>query len=107
MELPKVKLIFDNSGAIYIASILSETPVFYMLHNPAQLLYQINEDTKEVEINIIPVCFPEVLSNESKEKGTNWTYQKSNAKFVSVDENIVDSRVLAYYTSIFKKQPNP
>lgn len=99
----RVGLIFDNAGVIYIAQIMSETPDYYLIHNPAQVFYNINEETKDVEINIIPVCFPEVLSEESKETGTNWVYQKSNARFVSTDDIKVDARVLEYYNKIFNR----
>jgi hypothetical protein len=104
MDTSKIKLIFDNNNSIYIGAVLSETQEYYLISNPAQIFYNVNPESKEVEINIIPVCFPEVLSAESKEKGTKWTYQKSNSKFVSVDDITLDSRVLSYYLSIFSKK---
>jgi len=99
----RVGLIFDNAGIIYIGHILSETPDYYLIYNPAQLFYDLNQETKEVEINIIPVCFPEVLSEESKEKGTTWTYSKKNARFVSANDITLDARVMEHYHKIFTK----
>lgn len=99
----KISVIFDNNGSVFIGHVLSDTPDFYLIYNPAQVFYNVNSETKEVEINIIPVCFPELLSEETKAKGTRWTYKKSNAKFVSADDINLDSRVVQYYVSIFNR----
>lgn len=102
-NLQKVGVIFDNSGSIYVAHILSEHPDYYLIYNPAQLFYNLNDETKDVEINMIPVCLPEILSEEAKENGTTWTYKKSNARFVSTDSLLLDVRILDHYNKIFTR----
>lgn len=105
MNKQNLTLIFDNAGVIYIGDI-SETKQdseYLLIRNPAQILYNINEQTKDVEINIIPVCFPEILSQESKEKGTRWVYQRKNARFISAFDVSIDERVVNYYNGIFLK----
>ena len=100
----KIGIILDNAGVIYIGKILSETSDFYLIQNPAQVAYDMNEETKEVEIKVFPVCFPEILSAKSRVNGTTWVYKKSNARFASVDDSTLDERVVDYYTSIFEQQ---
>jgi hypothetical protein len=99
----KISVIFDNNGSVFIGHILSDTPDYYLIYNPAQVFYNVNSETKEVEINMIPVCFPELLSEETKVKGTRWTYKKSNAKFVSADDINLDPRVVQFYVNIFTR----
>jgi hypothetical protein len=105
MNNEALALIFDNAGVIYIGDI-SETKQdseYLLIRNPAQIFYNIKEDTKDVEINIIPVCFPEILSAESKEKGTRWVYQRKNARFISAFDVKIDERVVSYYRDVFTK----
>jgi hypothetical protein len=99
----KMSLILDNSGAIYMGLILSETNEHFLVFNPAQVFTSINEESKDIEVTIIPVCFPELLSPESKTTGTSWKYKKENARFISAQNVIVDDRVLDYYFRIFNK----
>jgi hypothetical protein len=105
MNINKLTLIFDNAGVIYMGEITVDTGESYLVRNPAQIIYNINQETKDVEINIVPVCFPEILSQESKEKGTIWVYQKRNARFISSYDVNIDERVVNYYNNIFLKQP--
>lgn len=100
----KISLILDNNGSVFIGHVLSDTPDFYLIYNPAQVIYNLNEETKEVEINMVPVCLPEVLSTESKIKGTRWVYRKENAKFVSDGDITLDQRVISFYVNLFEKQ---
>lgn len=98
-----IGIILDNAGVIYIGQILSNTPDFYLIKNPAQVVYDVNEETKEVEIKVFPVCFPEILSPQSRVNGTTWVYKKSNARFASTDDTSLDQRVIEYYNSVFQK----
>lgn len=97
----KISVILDNSGAIYMGMFLSETPEHYLIFNPAQVFANINQETKDIEITIIPVCLPELLSQESKTTGTTWKYKKENARFTSAQQVILEDRVLDYYFQIF------
>jgi hypothetical protein len=100
----KLGIILDNAGVIYIGQILSDTPDFYLIKDPAQVVYDMNEETKEVEVKVFPVCFPEILSAQSRVNGTKWIYKKTNARFASADDTSLDPRVVEYYISIFQQQ---
>jgi hypothetical protein len=98
-----IGIILDNAGVIYIGKFLSETPDSYLIHNPAQVIYNMNEETKEIEVNVFPVCLPEMISTQSRVNGTKWIYKKSNARFVSADATL-DTRILNYYQNVFHQQ---
>lgn len=102
-NLSKVSLIFDNSGAIYMAHLISEHPEYYLIYNPAQVFYKLNDETKEIEINILPVCAPELMSETAKKEGSRWVYKKSNARFVSTDDGMIDIRIIEHYHKVFDK----
>ena len=85
--------ILDNTGSVYIgkydSNIISDTKSYVSIHNPAQIVFKPNEETKEVEISIFPVCYPEILSQEQRAKGTDWDYEISGAKFKVTSGKVV------------------
>ena len=105
MNKENLTLIFDNAGVIYIGD-TSQTQTDsddILIKNPAQIFYNVKEETKDVEINIIPVCFPEILAKSSKDRGTLWIYQRKNAKFISAFDVSIDERIVNHYNDVFSK----
>jgi hypothetical protein len=94
-----IGIIIDKNGERFIGEIIDENATHILIHNPAVVQFKVNSESKDVEIMVFPVCFPEILSDESK-SGSVWTYAKDNARFMSSDAKL-NERILTHYKEIF------
>ena len=101
--MTKFVTILDNTGSVYIGKydpIVSVNDSVLYIFNPAQIVFKPNEETKEVEISIFPVCYPEILSPEARANGMKWGYDMSGAKFINFDTSLND-RIVGQYEKVF------
>lgn len=95
--------ILDKSGAVYIGEYFGHLPDDCLdIKNPAQIIFNVDNDNKDVEITIFPVCFPEILSDESRIEGTRWNYYEKNAKFIGTKAQL-NERIISQYNKVFNK----
>jgi len=93
--------IFDKDKSIYFGEEIDCCEESITIRNPAILGYNVDAANGSVQVSVIPVCFPESLSDESKKNGTVWHYYKQNAKFISVGNISLNPKILEHYNSIF------
>jgi hypothetical protein len=93
--------ILDKSGAVYIGEYFGQSENGCLdIKNPAQIIFNVDNDNKDVEITIFPVCFPEILSDESRAEGCRWDYYEKNAKFIGTKVQL-NERIISQYNKVF------
>jgi hypothetical protein len=99
---PTITAIKDASGSIILGELAGETANDIQLTNPATLFIQPTQNG-QLNVQLFPMIFGELLSAESKKKGTVWSFAKaSNAVATSIE---LDEKLISQYTRIFNPSP--
>lgn len=100
---PKITAIKDASGSIIVGELTEpagETSV--SLKNPATLFIQPTQ-TGQLNVQLFPMIFGELLSAESRKAGTVWSFATaSNAVATELE---LDEKLISQYTRIFNPSP--
>jgi hypothetical protein len=89
-------LFLDNVGRTVLGELVKESKTVVQVKNPSVLHVQPNQETGQIQVQLIPVFFKEFASPSSE--GT-WQYLKSN---ITRSENVdLDERLVTQYNNMY------
>lgn len=104
MNESKLIVFVDNIGRTIVGeSIDPSSNNSIRVKNPAIIWAQPNQQNGQLNIQVIPLFFRELLAGKSKEEGVIWEYLTSN---ITVATNLeLDARLVTQYKQITTAQP--
>lgn len=98
----QIVAIKDASGSIVLGEFSSEADGFIFIKNPATLFIQPTA-TGQLNVQLFPMVFGELLSTDSRKDGTVWKFATaSNAVATELE---FDAKLMEQYTRIFNPSP--
>jgi len=88
----------DNQRSV-IGEKVFESDTVLKVKNPSTVHLQQTQDG-QIQVQLFPFWFSELLSVEQREKGTVWTFNKSNISY-SQDHIEIDERLVQQYNRSF------
>lgn len=88
----------DNQRSI-MGELISETDTALQVKNPSTVHLQPTPDG-QIQVQLFPFWFSELLSNAQREAGTTWTFNKDNIVFSS-EKIELDDRLVQQYNRAF------
>lgn len=99
---PNITALKDASGNIILGELVSTDAANVSLKNPATLFIQPTQ-TGQLNVQLFPMIFGELLSTESRKTGTVWSFATaSNAVATEIE---LDEKLISQYTRIFNPSP--
>lgn len=98
----QIVAIKDASGSIILGEFTKETDQFIWIKNPATLFIQPTA-TGQLNVQLFPMVFGELLSTDSRKDGTVWKF--STASNAAATELEFDAKLLDQYSRIFNPSP--
>ena len=90
------------SGNIILGELVEQNDAAIQLKNPATLFIQPTQNG-QLNVQLFPMMFNELVSTESRKKGTVWKFSTaSNAVATDLE---LDPKLLDQYTRIFNPSP--
>lgn len=99
---PIITAIKDASGSIILGELVDASSSDIQLRNPATLFIQPTQNG-QLNVQLFPMIFGELLSAESKKQGTVWSFAKASNAVASNLE--LDEKLISQYTRIFNPSP--
>lgn len=99
---PIITAIKDASGSIILGELVDASCSDIQLRNPATLFIQPTQNG-QLNVQLFPMVFGELLSAESKKQGTVWSFAKASNAVASNLE--LDEKLISQYTRIFNPSP--
>jgi hypothetical protein len=99
---PIITAIKDASGSIILGELVDASSSDIQLKNPATLFIQPTQNG-QLNVQLFPMIFGELLSAESKKQGTVWSFAKASNAVASNLE--LDEKLISQYTRIFNPSP--
>ena len=97
-------LFMDNVGRTVLGELVKESKASLLVKNPSVLHVQPNQETGQIQVQLIPVFFKEFAAPSSE--GT-WEYLKSN---ITRSHNVeLDERLITQYNNMYSaiQAPKP
>jgi hypothetical protein len=100
----KLIIFIDNIGRTIVGEQVNSTSdKSIKVKNPAIIWAQPNQQNGQLNIQVIPLFFRELLAGKSKEEGVIWEYLTSN---ITIATNLeLDTRLTSQYRQITSAQP--
>lgn len=92
----------DNIGRTFLAEEVSRDQTTLKVKNPAVVHVVPNQQTGQLQVQLIPLFLTELLDPQTKSEGTFWTYNLSQ---ITLGEVKIETRLLAQYTQAFAQIP--
>lgn len=90
----------DQIGRTIIGELVNETSSTVDVQNPAMIVVQPLENG-QLQVKIYPLFFTEFVSEQTRNRGTTWTFNK--AYITTTSDTVVDERLKRQYDSVFGK----
>ena len=94
---------FIDGQRSIIGQLISENTKALVVRNPASVHLQPTQDG-QIQVQLFPVWFSELLSSDQRDTGTEWIFNKSNIT-VSNKPIELDDRLLQQYNRTFGLVP--
>lgn len=90
----------DHIGRTLIGEILTISPEGVVrIKNPAQVSLQQNPQNQQLQVQIFPIFFSELMDIETREAGTTWDFNKNN---IVMSDTLLDKKLVEQYKKIFE-----
>lgn len=96
---------FIDGQKSIIGQLVSENTKTLVVRNPASVHLQPTQDG-QIQVQLFPVWFSELLSNDQRDTGTEWSFSK-NTITVSNKPIELDDRLVQQYNRTFGLVPEP
>lgn len=93
----KIVVFFDTVGRTILGEKINSDEKFLTIKNPAVVHILPNQQTGQLQLQILPLFFKEFLAD--KDTGTVWKYRKEN--ITESDDIAFDFKLEAQYRQIF------
>tara|TARA_Y100000310_G_C20301583_1_gene632061 strand:+ start:135 stop:545 length:411 start_codon:yes stop_codon:yes gene_type:complete len=90
----------DGVGRVIVGRLASSTKTAIDVVNPAVVNIQIQQNTNQIAVQLLPFFFREFIAPAVKDKGVTWTFQKTNI-VMSPDLELEDN-IQTQYKGIFE-----
>lgn len=103
MSENKITAFVDNVGRVIVGEVISSDDTTIKIKEPAVVNVQIQQESGQISVQLLPFVFREFVTKESREQGVEWTFNKNN---LVVSDNLdLDNGIINQYNSIFKPKP--
>ena len=75
------------------------------LQNPAVVNIQVNQESGQISVQLIPFIFREFVKESTREKGVSWQFQR--ASITTSDDLELEPPIIEQYARIFEQAPAP
>ena len=99
----KIVVFFDSVGRTILGEKIESSEDFLTIKNPAVVSIIPNQQTSQLQLQILPLLFKEFLAD--KDAGTVWKYNRKN--ITEAVEVAFDFKLEAQYRQIFASTPAP
>lgn len=98
----KLTAIVDSVGRVILGrhDVQASTKSLLNVRNPAVVNIQVDQQSGQISVQLIPYIFREFIKAEKRDEGVSWNFQKSNI-VISDDLNLEDN-IIAQYVKIFE-----
>lgn len=100
--MSKITAFVDNVGRVIVGELTdqSESKKTLRVREPAVVNVQVNNQSGQISVQLLPFIFREFVKAECREEGVYWTFNKDN---ITISENLVlDDNIIKQYENIFK-----
>lgn len=75
------------------------------LKNPAVVNIQVNQESGQISVQLIPFIFREFVKESTREQGVSWQFQRSS--ITTSDDLELEPSIIDQYARIFEGAPAP
>ena len=90
----------DGVGRVIVGREAATTKTTIDIENPAVVNIQVQQNTNQIAVQLLPFFFREFIAPSVKDKGVTWTFQKANI-VMSPDLELEDN-IQTQYKGIFE-----
>lgn len=91
----KLKIIIDQVGRTIIGEVVEDNDTAYVLKNAATIYVQPNE-SGQLQVQTIPLFFKEFITEEGRENGVQFTFNKATITDTTAADTLDDKLVNQY-----------
>ena len=97
--------IVDSVGRVVLGRVNEKesTKAELKLKNPAVVNIQVDQQSGQISVQLIPYIFKEFVKSDVREKGVTWSFQRS--AIVVSDDLILEDNIESQYVKIFESPP--
>lgn len=97
--------IVDSVGRVVLGRHDQEnsTKTVLKLKNPAVVNIQVDQQSGQISVQLIPYIFKEFVKSDLRESGITWSFQKS--AIVVSDNLVLEDNIVSQYEKIFESPP--
>ena len=99
--------IVDSVGRVVLGRHDQEnsTKTVLKLKNPAVVNIQVDQQSGQISVQLIPYIFKEFVKSDLRDSGITWSFQKS--AIVVSDDLVLEDNIVSQYEKIFETSPEP
>lgn len=99
--------IVDSVGRVVLGRHDQEnsTKTVLNLRNPAVVNIQVDQQSGQISVQLIPYIFKEFVKSDLREAGVTWRFQRS--AIVISDDLVLEDNIVSQYEKIFETAPEP
>lgn len=103
----KLTAIVDSVGRVILGrhDVQASTKTLLNLKNPAVVNIQVDQQSGQISVQLIPYIFREFIKADKRNDGVSWNFQKQN--IVISDDLELEDNIVAQYIKIFETAPPP
>ena len=97
--------IVDSVGRVVLGRHDQEnsTKTVLKLKNPAVVNIQVDQQSGQISVQLIPYIFKEFVKSDLRDSGITWSFQKS--AIVVSDDLVLEDNIVSQYEKIFETPP--
>jgi len=89
----------DSVGRVIVGEVLDNTDENLKVKEPAVVNVQVNQESGQISVQLLPFIFREFIKTDAREKGVVWNFPK---KTVVTSENLeLEDTIKQQYKNIF------
>lgn len=98
----KLTAIVDSVGRVILGrhDVQASTKTLLNLRNPAVVNIQVDQQSGQISVQLIPYIFREFIKADKREEGVSWNFQKQNV--VVSDDLELEDNIVSQYIKIFE-----
>ena len=102
--MSKITSFIDNVGRVIVGEVLESSSDQYIeVKEPAVVNVQMNQQTGQISVQLLPFIFREFVKPEVRSEGTVWKFNKNT--IVTSDNIELDTNIVQQYNNIFVDPP--
>jgi len=98
----KLTAIVDSVGRVILGrhDVQASTKTLFNLRNPAVVNIQVDQQSGQISVQLIPYIFREFIKADKRNEGVSWNFQKQN---ITVSDDLeLEENIVSQYVKIFE-----